>query len=284
MEGIELKYSVIIPFAGDLAVLTRAVHSIPDREDIQIIIVDNGSPYTPVSDFPAMEKAGMTLLTSEQGRGAGRARNVGLGSVAGSRVLFLDSDDYYLPGAFECFDRYCKQDFDIVFFKADSYNIEDGSRSDRHEKMNSLVEEYIRKGNEDGLRYKFVNPVCKLFSARFLKDSGELFEEITVSNDMMFSIRTGHIAKTITADSGIVYMISSAGKGGSLTKDKSSGNQFIRYQTAIRQYHFMETIGRDDLRFSLLSFVLHAFLDYGIPEGMKYIRYAIAEKVNIFVR
>ena len=93
-----------------------------------------------------------------------------------------------------------------------------------------------------------------------------------------------HIAKTITADSGIVYMISSAGKGGSLTKDKSSGNQFIRYQTAIRQYHFMETIGRDDLRFSLLSFVLHAFLDYGIPEGMKYIRYAIAEKVNIFVR
>lgn len=278
------NYSIIIPFRGHGAFLSKAVGSIPDRKDIQIIIIDNN--IQPLGQEAVAEKQLATILylTSDPAMGAGRARNEGLRHVRGKWLLFLDADDYFTANAFEAFDRHIDSNADIIFFDADSINLRDGSHGNRHVMMHKFLASYLRTGNEDSLRYRFINPVCKMMRADFVQDGNFRFDEIKVSNDQMFSIHTGHAAKQVEADPAIVYMITASEDGASLTRTHSAENQYIRYQTAIRQYHFMESIGRPDLRFHLLSFVLHAFTDFGFREGIKYLRTAHRERVNIFLR
>lgn len=277
-------YSVIIPYHGDAAFLRKAVSSVPDRTDVQVVIVDNNPQSLPRADRPVLHQASLLYLTSDPALGAGHARNVGLRHVTGRWLLFLDADDYFTPQAFDAFDRHSDSEADIIFFDADSINLPDGSRGKRHKKLHQFLSTYLKTGNEDSVRYLFVNPCCKMMRSSFVLEGGFLFDEIKVSNDQMFSIHTGHAANKVEGFPDIVYMITVGERNTSLTRTRSAENQYIRYQTAIRQYHFMESIGRPDLRFHLLSFVLHAFKDFGLKEGMKYLSTARREKVNIFLR
>lgn len=278
------NYSVIIPYRGDAALLHKAVSSVPDRTDVQVVVVDNNPQTLPPADRPVLGQASLLYLTSNPALGAGHARNVGLRQAKGRWLLFLDADDYFTPQAFEAFDRHLDSEADIIYFDADSVNLRDGSRSNRHRPLHRFLTAYLKTGNEDSVRYLFVNPICKMMRSTLVIGGGFLFEEIRVSNDQMFSIRTGHAAHKVEGDPAVVYMITAGESNSSLTRTRTAENQFIRYQTAIRQYHFMESIGRPDLRFHLLSFVLHAFKDFGFKEGVKYLKTARREHVNIFLR
>ena len=276
------RYSVVIPYRDTIDLLKKAVASIPDREDIQIIIVDNSIEPLGTAQMPIKRNASVLYLTSDSSKGAGAARNVGLAHVEGKFVLFLDADDYFIDDAFLAFDRYDESGYDIVVFKADSIRLSDGNRSNRHKKICERVDEFFASGNEDGLRYLYPNPYTKLFLSSFVLGGGFRFDETKVSNDVMFSCRTGHAARRITADNSVVYMITEGGKNTSLTKSRSAENQFIRYQVNIEKYLFVESVGRPDLRYELLSYVVHALVDFGPKEFVKYIKYARQKKVNVF--
>ena len=276
-------YSVIIPYRDTIDLLSIAVDSIPDRNDIQIIIVDNSVTPLIEGKVPVKHNANVLYLLSEPSKGAGRARNVGLEHAKGQWLLFLDADDYFTKDAFNHFDKYIHSNFDIIFFDADSINLKDRSKSTRHLMIHQYITSYLEHGEEDSLRYRFVNPIAKMMRASFVLDNNFRFEEVRASNDQMFSIWTGHAAKKITADGAIVYMITAGEKNSSLTKTRSAENQWARFQVAIRQYHFMESIGRKDLRFHLLSSVFHAFTEFGLSEGFRYLKYVWKERVNIFL-
>ena len=277
------NYSVIIPYRDTFDLLVKSIESIPDREDIQIIIVDNSSNPLSIKDLPKRQNSSIGLFFSDSTLGAGAARNEGLKHSNGRWILFLDADDYFLPNAFQVFDQYIESTSDIIYFEADSIKLHDGSKSSRHIPIHEYVQSYLQTGNEDGLRYRFVNPIAKMMRAEFLIDSGITFDEVKASNDMMFSIRTGYAAQLIDANPAKVYMITEGEKNTSLTRTISKENQWSRFQVYIRQYHFMESIGRKDLRFHLLSSIARAFQRFGLKEGLKYLRYASKEKVNIFL-
>jgi glycosyltransferase involved in cell wall biosynthesis len=278
------NYSIVIPYREKADLLKVAVESVPDRDDIEIII-DNSPVLLPADQIPRKSKAEVCYYTSEPDRGAGRARNVGLENVHGRFVIFLDADDYFTPQAFdEGFDKYLTDPNDITFFCAESVILSTGKASKRHTFINACVMDYLDNGNDDGIRYRFVNPYCKMYRADFIRENALCFEETIVSNDMMFSIRSGHLATRIAADPIVVYTITEGEKNSSLTKTKSKQNQFVRYTVAIEQYLFMQSIGRRDLRFHLLSFVVHGFMDFGIKEGFRYLKEARKNRVNIFLR
>lgn len=278
-----INYSIIIPYRDTLDLLYKAVDSIPDRDDIQIIIVDNS--LVPLQDYqiPNKGKAEVLFMVSSPIKGAGHARNEGLRRVKGKWILFLDADDYFEQNAFDTFDKYLTSAYDIVFFDANSIHLKDGSPSERHKTIHYLVHSFIKTKNEDFLRYRFVNPIAKMMNASFVLGNGIQFDEVKASNDMMFSIMTGHLAESINADSACVYIITEGEKNTSLTKTHSRENQWDRFQVYIRQYHFMESIGRKDLRFHLLTTVWRALRQHGIKEFFRYIRYAMKERVNLFL-
>lgn len=276
------QYSVIIPYRNTLGLLHKAVDSIPDREDIQIIIVDNSMTTLTEEQIPQKQLAKVVYATSDPTKGAGRARNEGLKQAKGKWLLFLDADDYFTNEAFAAFDKYLSSNYEIIYFDADSIKLSDGSRSTRHETIHSYITSYLSNNKDDCLRYRFVNPVCKMVRANLVREHNIQFDETPVANDAMFSTMVGHYAKRVTADDEVVYMITEGEGGTSLTKAKSAKNQFIRFQVAIKRYKFVESVGRKDQCPRLRSFVGRAFMEFGIKEGIKWIRYAHKEGVKLF--
>ena len=272
------NYSIVIPFRDSIEQLSIALKSIPDREDIQVIVVDNSKVLFDKDQYPKYNKVQLTIASSKYGAGAGCARNVGLKLVRGQWLIFLDADDYFTNNAFDAFDNYIQTEYDIVFFKADSINLETGKESHRHIGINRSIDHYLSTNNEDFLRYQFSNPVCKMIRSSLVKENNILFEEIKCSNDSMFSVRSGHMASTITADKASVYVITESPSGVSLTTDKSKENSFIRFQVATRRYTFLKSIGKSYLKPKFASFIINALIKFGPSEALKYIKYYLDNK------
>lgn len=278
----EYNYSVVIPCREKVDLLLKAIYSIPDREDIEIFVVDNSDIPLGESKMPVLSKAQLTYLTSDPTKGAGCARNVGLEHISGKYTIFLDADDYFTPDAFFAFDRYLDKGYDIVFFDADSIKLSDGSRSTRHEKIHQYISIYLKNNKDDYLRYHFGNPICKLFRTEFLKKGNFRFQVVKVSNDMMFSVITGHNAKLVTADPSVVYMITEAGKGQSLVKSKTAINQYTRFTVLVEYNAFLKSVGRKDMYYKLSSATLQALIHFGPFWFFKYIKYAHQHGLKVF--
>lgn len=275
------NYSVVVPYRDKYELFIKAVNSIPDREDIQIIVVDN-APKALLQDMvPHKDVALVTYTNSSPKKGAGCARNMGLKSVLGRYLLFLDADDYFTPDAFSEFDKYLDTVYDIVFFKPTSIFLNDGSSSDRHAEYELAIDRWLQNGDEGWIRYRWGSPWSKLFNTDFVLRGGYLFEETPVGNDAWFSLQTGHHANTIFASNAIVYVVTEGEKGQSLTKTTTRENALIRYKGAIRINKFLKSVGRYDMHIRLLGFLRIAYSNFGLFELVNYIKLAIKEKVCV---
>ena len=275
------NYSIIIPYRDTYDMLVKAVDSIPDRSDIQVIIVDNGTELMPKEGIPRRKDATVDYYTSSPLKGAGCARNEGLSHAEGKFLLFLDADDYFTPNAFNVFDKYLKEDYDVIYFQTDSININDGSRSCRHNVINNLVSTYLKNGDDGLLRYRFVNPVAKMIRSEFVLKNRFKFDEIKVSNDVWFSLMTGHSAKNICADEAVVYMITADDNGNSLTRIRTKEIFMMRYQVMVRVNQFLKSVDKYNYRIHLMGALRIAFKDYGIGTFWEALCYAKKCKVGI---
>ena len=89
-----VNYSIIIPHRGAPELLQRLLDSIPQRPDVQVIVIDD-----------------------PDGRGGGYARNQALPQATGRWLLFADADDFYAEGFLDVLDAYVnRDDLDAVYF------------------------------------------------------------------------------------------------------------------------------------------------------------------------
>ena len=74
------SFSIIIPHRNCPSLLQRCLDSIPVREDVQVIVVDDNSDLTIVdfNRFPGFDREDVTIVYTKEGKGAGHARNIGL--------------------------------------------------------------------------------------------------------------------------------------------------------------------------------------------------------------
>lgn len=97
------RVSAIIPTYNREAVLGSAVASLLAQEAVglEIVIVDDGSTDGSVALVRELHAAGLpiVLVEHETNQGVAAARNTGLAAASHPLILFLDSDDYLLPGA-----------------------------------------------------------------------------------------------------------------------------------------------------------------------------------------
>lgn len=277
-----IRYSVIIPFRGDSSLLEKSISTIPERDDIQVIVVDNNEKPVGADKVTPDRCVRPMYLTSDPCAGAGRARNVGLEHADAPKILFMDADDRFAPGAFDVFDKYADAAYDIVYFNSTSIRLSDGMPSSRHLRMDAIVRQCLADGNDELIRYDFQWPCCKLYSSTFLKSNGLRFEEVRCSNDVMFSVMSGHLAVRIHVDGSVVYVITEGPKNSSLTTTRSRENMFVRYKVAIEQNAFYRECGKPYLQKRLLPYIGRAFATSGFVELMRYLRYACVTHSNIF--
>ena len=90
--------SVIIPTHDTLAWLPAAIESIGRRQDVEIIVVDDGSSdgtLTWLGEYAAQDPR-LRFMYGSRG-GASRARNLAIGAARAPLIAFLDADDRWLP-------------------------------------------------------------------------------------------------------------------------------------------------------------------------------------------
>ena len=100
-----LKVSVLIPVWNQESLIERAVHSIPRRDDIEIVAVDDGSTDDTLQKLMMLREErndpNFVIISLPENKGVGNASNVLLDSASGEYVVFLGSDDYFFTEEFE---------------------------------------------------------------------------------------------------------------------------------------------------------------------------------------
>ncbi len=197
-----IDYSIIIPSKNLPDLLRRALASIPRRDDIQVIVVDDDSDPSIVDfdDYPGLDDPRVEVVFTKEGRGAGYARNAGLERAAGRWILFLDSDDFFTPDCLKLMDRHLEDDADIVFFNITSVFSDTLAYSRRHLSRSRFFTDYTGVRREFCCRYLYTEPWGKMFKASFIREGGFLFDETPMANDFTFSIMTGIAAQRIATD------------------------------------------------------------------------------------
>jgi len=281
-----MNYTIIIPHKNIPDLLQRCLNSIPDREDIQIIIIDDNSNTTKVDfeHFPGLKKNNTEVVFTKEGHGAGYARNIGLSKAQGEWLIFADADDFFSPNAFSVFDQYLKNENDLVYFMMDSCYSDTMEKADRHKIYSSHILKYLENKNivnEDNIRYRMSGPVAKMIKKTLIEENRICFDEVMASNDIMFSTKVGHYAKSVEAGNRTVYFATI--RHGSLTKTRTKEIQFCRYLVQVRYNVFVKEIGKPELQKHLTSRIIESLLYFGPLEFINYLKVAYNHKINIFL-
>lgn len=232
----EYSFSIIIPHKNCPELLNQCVASIPERDDIQIIVVDDNSDE---GKKPVISRSGVEviLLDAENAKGAGRARNVGLEKATGKWLLFSDSDDTFeTENLNRMLDKYVDSDADIIFFNANRVDESTGEVLSQHlskERYGKDPKEYA-----DFMRYRSNVPWAKMIKRELIDNNSITFSEVPAANDMYFSAISGYFAKDVIIDFTIIYDWK-VRKSGSITSTVSKKSLLSKLGEASKKNVFL---------------------------------------------
>jgi len=229
--------SIIIPHHDRPEMLRHLISTIPVRNDIEIIVVDDHSA-TPLP--PLVYERAILLSQVTGARFAGEARNLGLRHAHGLYVLFADSDDWFDTDALNrAMEQHLRQDgVDVVYLRSTSQR-EDGSEGRRHLAFNSILDSAER--GEHGRLVQFYPPWARFIRRAFLSEYGIEFESVRVSNDVMFSARLHFAEPVVRTSSEVCYIIREGNS--SLTTNVSMDSISIRLEVLGRYNTLLATNG-----------------------------------------
>ena len=99
-----MKVSVVIPVYNQESLIERAIRSIPRRDDIEIIVVDDGSTDDTANKLLTigieLNDPNFIVLHNRKNMGVGYTVNRGLDIADGEYIVLLGSDDYFYTDEF----------------------------------------------------------------------------------------------------------------------------------------------------------------------------------------
>ena len=121
------KLSIAVCVYNQEDLILRALDSIPNREDIEIVIINDGSTDGTDAAISSWKeniyRYSVKYISYKDNRGIGYARNRALKECTGEYMATLDSDDYFITENFEKVIE-CLDGADIVYH---NLQINDGS-------------------------------------------------------------------------------------------------------------------------------------------------------------
>jgi len=206
-----MMFSLIIPHHDIPDLLVRCLKSIPERDDLQIIVVDDASSPENVDRLKVVEKSfsNVDFIYSQPGKGGGAVRNIGLGAAKGDYVFFADADDFFTPCLNQVLDDVLKFGDDLSFYNAISVDTDVYTFTYRCWHLNRWIRMHKQHPSkaEFELRYAFGEPWCKIIKRSVIEDNNIRFDETRIHNDTKFSYLVGHYAKSVRVDQRAIYCV-----------------------------------------------------------------------------
>ena len=237
-----INYSIIIPHKNIPDLLQRCLDSIPRRDDIQIIIVDDNSNPQKVDfeNFPGLGDPCVEVYFTKEGKGAGYARNVGLKYAKGKWLFYADSDDTYTSSFSKFLTDSKDLVADVVYFKANLIN-NDVSKSPFF-LMNYYITQYLYHGVAlSDVKFGAWEPWNKMISRQLVVQNNILFDEIPSSNDKLFSLKVGEFAERVIVIE--QYLYNYILRKNSIIHNRNSNRLFYSLSTSINQNILYKRVG-----------------------------------------
>jgi len=230
------NYSIIIPHYNIPNLLIRCLKSIPVREDIQVIVIDDCSPGAEkyLDLYPELSRPYLEYYNTQKGGSAGRARNIGLEHAKGNWLIFLDSDDLFVDEAEFILNEIKEKTEDIVFFNSVSVKSDDLSQKSNRNFYNHYFEDYAIDHDEKPFRYNFHSLWGKIIKNKLVQNYKIKFDETRYSNDVFFSCVIGHYAKEIAIVNKPLFIVTE--REGSLASSQFS-NKIISLKECLDRFN-----------------------------------------------
>lgn len=271
-----ITFSVIVPHYNSPTTIVRLLDSIPDRDDIEIIVVDDCSNWECYEKLQSFHKQNLKVLRHIVNGGGGKARNTGLKYATGRWILFADSDDFYNYGAFDFFDKYVSSYYDYICFCVNSMDCATGEMGVRKIISDKNVRKYLASPSDENLGdARFKNFACwnKMISHDYINKWNIKFEECPVCNDVFFSYQIAYFTKNVKYVNEEPYCCTFSPN--SLTYEKRTPErQFLFYIAKKRSYWFHKKLGTKRIPMSYRDYI---FIPYmlkflGIVNTLKFYR------------
>ena len=205
-------FSIIIAHYDIPDLLMRCLKSIPVSEDIQVIVVDDNSPDadTYLERYPELSRPYLEFIRASKNGGAGYARNIGLDHAKGKWLLFADADDFFVGNMYDIINTHVESDADVIYFqKRAVYSDNLNCKSSRSGYIDKIMDIYLKTGDEVPVRTRYNVPWGKMIKKSLVENHHIRFEEIKYSNDILFSVHVGCLAKKIEAIDTVLYVVTS---------------------------------------------------------------------------
>lgn len=195
MEINKYNYSIIVPHYNIPNLLSRCLSSIPERDDIQVVVVDDMSPGAKSykKSIKELSRKNVELYIVDKKLGAGHARNIGIRKSLGKWLIFADSDDFFVENVVSIWDKYLNSDAEIIYFNIKSCYSDDTSRMYIDTK-DILFDKYTTNHDDRIFRLGYTEPWGKMIRRSLVLDKQITFQETLAHNDFLFSVKTGMMA------------------------------------------------------------------------------------------
>ncbi|MBO5827526.1 MAG: glycosyltransferase family 2 protein [Paludibacteraceae bacterium] len=278
----EITYTFIIPHHNCPDLLDRCLSSIPQRDDIQIIVVDDNSDADKKPIECGRSEVEYIYIDKNYTKGAGRARNIGLSKAKGKWLLFPDSDDYYNEGFIKILDLYKETTIDVLFF---NFTFIDGESGDilPPTKIQQTIEVFDQsQEKEDIIRYKNNSPWSKMVSHDFVKQIHAYYEEAPNGNDILFSLWIGHKAKKIAVNNKSLYnyVVTPNSLG---TKKQSPEELMCRVMHIVKHNAYNNYLKRKEWNANPLKYIVSQIYRMKVNDTIAFIKVLMLRFPSLFI-
>lgn len=282
--------SYIIPHYESIKYLKILLNSIHCTENDEIIIIDDNSNVEVLKELDKLESLpSVKIIKQNENRGAGAARNLGIQNATKKWLIFADADDYFVENYRGKLDLYMDSDLDIIYFAPTSEKKSQNLSviGNRHSYYEFLISEYSKHRNKKSMnlmKYQIVVPWSKMIRRSFVINNNIYYDEVLVSNDVMFSAKIGLLSKKIEATNEIIYCCVEHDE--SLTSDVSFRKTMDRLEIFKNQNEYLKAnLASSDfkeLNLTGTSYVIKSFRQkYSLSQKKEMISFFKKNKIKI---